>query len=632
MSPVLSSSLREHFASFICPVWRRWEDGRGQKRNACAFSRRDPVWCGPIPNTWWLPPRHKGAEKARATATDHPGVMTAAAMKVRMRNGNGLNKAEVPDSDGPRGLKNIAVPEDSTDCCTYRRKYNTGTSRVQRLRPAHDRDRNLAENSKAVILDVKEVQVVPKNNHEDLDLDAVQDANAPDTKRRQKVLLLVRSLAPTWAQLERIQEWRSACHKNCEAIDLDFLISFDVTHVAARRQLYRTRCEAALREELKNVGQEIVESRSLLESSNSREGVFDSAPRHDDKLYTLLSKQTALESRLQSYKESKTPENFFLPSSTDIAKCFHPDEIHTYNCHDLEHKLYPGWTELRKHVNQQQITIPGPSKCTAWAWGLHNECVLEAVRWKVGRKIMGSMITTSADMEKSSSMGSTAEQLPLTTALDHYDYIWVLEDDVGFSGSDIAQTVIAGHIDDHSDLLSKWYEGPWAGWVWQFTTTGEFYRRTGRDFYLNSVVAPEFVQRFSKRLLREIADWSTSGAIAWSELSTPTICFMKPELRCGELRSDVIGDIFVWNGKVTEDDWETICLRDNTEERSGLGVGREKGCNKVDDDVTLKRHNMSTSSAQDVIETGFCTDNPDTSLLESKTKTSFGRLYHALKF
>jgi hypothetical protein len=81
------------------------------------------------------------------------------------------------------------------------------------------------------------------------------------------------------------------------------------------------------------------------------------------------------------------------------------------------------------------------------------------------------------------------------------------------------------------------------------------------------------VQRYSKRFLREIEEWSDAQAIAWSEMMTVTIANVansttgtnsnKPQKYiCREFHPSHVGNPFAYDGKVSEEDWK-IYLQEN---------------------------------------------------------------------
>eukprot|EP00392_Amoebophrya_sp_AT5.2_P008050 g8069.t1 len=187
-----------------------------------------------------------------------------------------------------------------------------------------------------------------------------------------------------------------------------------------------------------------------------------------------------------------------LPSDDAVRARFDSEtEVHEYDCTEIEFgadsKFGHGWTELRKHLYGGARHLPGKSGCLSWGWGMHNECVLEAVKWRASREDAADELT-------------------------HYDFVWVFEEDVGFSGANVVEDLVVPYsrFDRESDLLTSAYVPVSREWVWHHTMTGEFYRRT--DHLRERLNSPEHVQRLSKKFLVEVAEWSQAGAVAWSEI------------------------------------------------------------------------------------------------------------------
>eukprot|EP00931_Biecheleriopsis_adriatica_P100693 TRINITY_DN75951_c0_g1_i1.p1 TRINITY_DN75951_c0_g1~~TRINITY_DN75951_c0_g1_i1.p1 ORF type:complete len:380 (-),score=37.48 TRINITY_DN75951_c0_g1_i1:28-1143(-) len=219
--------------------------------------------------------------------------------------------------------------------------------------------------------------------------------------------------------------------------------------------------------------------------------------------------------------------------------------IHEYTEEELE-KKFPVLTELRCTVPGGPATIPGHERSLTLAWGFHCECIS---LWRRSLPREGQM----------------------------YDFVWVLEDDVGCSGK--LADLLAAYAEDCSDLISSGSlaeprsRHPKAmygltrrdsGWHWFDTSTALYERWADHQ----KVISPEFVQRFSRRLLEELAFWSDAGASAWSESMTPTVC-LTLQMKCRSLSQDHIGKPFAWNGRVSETSWHAIV--------EAVRLGRENG-------------------------------------------------------
>lgn len=154
--------------------------------------------------------------------------------------------------------------------------------------------------------------------------------------------------------------------------------------------------------------------------------------------------------------------------------------------------------------------------------------------------------------------------------VDHgakYDFVWVLEDDVGCDGS-LAE-LLACYGNNEGDLISQWRArtrhrdppfGPReAGWNWAYSATPG-YLRAAHGTSLGShtpLYSPEMVQRMSRELLEALQRWASAGRSAWSEEMTPTVCMMEG-LRFGELQPQHIGTPCSWNGRVSAALWAEL--------------------------------------------------------------------------
>ena len=153
-----------------------------------------------------------------------------------------------------------------------------------------------------------------------------------------------------------------------------------------------------------------------------------------------------------------------------------------------------------------------------------------------------------------------------------YSFVWVFEDDVGFSGK--LSVLLQWYADDASDLITKNYTNPkpriptdwrWPsnasyspdGWCWYYTNSTCFRERLERFGAVRKASA-EHVQRFSQKFLRELHEWSSADAVAWSEMSTPSVCQAVPGLRCRTFDSTSLGNPFSHNGRVTRQEWTSI--------------------------------------------------------------------------
>ena len=158
---------------------------------------------------------------------------------------------------------------------------------------------------------------------------------------------------------------------------------------------------------------------------------------------------------------------------------------------------------------------------------------------------------------------------------DAFDYFWVVEDDVGFTG-DLATDFCEAYAAEPTDLISAPMERIFTGgsgpWCWTNTGSAGFL----------SFIAPaqrrrsaEHCQRFSRGLLDELHRLSIGIALtptdigrppmavaiapmtAWSEMSVPTICRYRG-LTSTTLLEPHIGTPFCFNGRVSSEQWQEL--------------------------------------------------------------------------
>ena len=195
-----------------------------------------------------------------------------------------------------------------------------------------------------------------------------------------------------------------------------------------------------------------------------------------------------------------------------------------------------------------------------------------------------------------------------------YEYVWVLEDDVGYTGNiaelvasyaaaDAAAAAGAGgagagasastsmDVDAGASAAAgactppSWQHGPQGGadlLTWG-SGPGNRPHPTGARWYWKDVVSPGFeklvppasrccnsehCQRFSARLLDTLhaassGDGAGAGAagaaIAWSEQSVPSIC-KTAGLQIAPFREEHIGHPFSWDGRISETEWNRLRL------------------------------------------------------------------------
>ena len=150
-----------------------------------------------------------------------------------------------------------------------------------------------------------------------------------------------------------------------------------------------------------------------------------------------------------------------------------------------------------------------------------------------------------------------------------WDFLWVLEDDVGCAGGDLVTDCLAAYAaDDSSDLIGAVPEPVFrtgrggralgSQWCWAHTGSDAFLARVA---CADRLKAAEHVQRFSRRLLEALYDLAAdrrAPVAAWSEMGTPTLC-RHLGMRATSLRDEHLGDPFAFDGRVSEEDWERLC-------------------------------------------------------------------------
>ena len=146
---------------------------------------------------------------------------------------------------------------------------------------------------------------------------------------------------------------------------------------------------------------------------------------------------------------------------------------------------------------------------------------------------------------------------------ERYDFVWVLEDDVGVAGSLV--DLIQEYSSNPADLLSHTVGPMNPEWCWRDVHTAEFAklaqpntrkRKRGESGFFNS---PEHVQRFSAKLLNRLADLCVNkGVTAWSEMFAPTVATCSRDLTVDTFSDKHIGEPYVWDGRVDAAAWPEL--------------------------------------------------------------------------
>mmetsp|Transcript_126958 Transcript_126958/g.353575 ORF Transcript_126958/g.353575 Transcript_126958/m.353575 type:complete len:341 (-) Transcript_126958:9-1031(-) len=149
----------------------------------------------------------------------------------------------------------------------------------------------------------------------------------------------------------------------------------------------------------------------------------------------------------------------------------------------------------------------------------------------------------------------------VTTGSKEPPFVWVIEDDAGYSGS--ISRFIRAYSDNNSDLLTHALQRVHKEWVWYNTASPAFLDLAHLTERLRCA---EHVQRMSSRLLHILHQYSIQGVSGWSEMSVPTLCRMV-RFKLGTLRSEHIGGVFAFDGKVPQALWPGICAEPSTQNR-----------------------------------------------------------------
>lgn len=151
------------------------------------------------------------------------------------------------------------------------------------------------------------------------------------------------------------------------------------------------------------------------------------------------------------------------------------------------------------------------------------------------------------------------------TSEHKYDFVWVWEDDVGFSG-DVALLLQRYRACD-DDLLADTIRPLSAQWFWATTTSASY--ATAIPMAERSF-AKEHVQRLSRRLLDELDRLAREERfIAWSEQSVPSVCRYKGMV-AAPLDADFVGRHFSWDSRIDEKTWARFCSAKSPRPRNKL--------------------------------------------------------------
>ena len=180
-----------------------------------------------------------------------------------------------------------------------------------------------------------------------------------------------------------------------------------------------------------------------------------------------------------------------------------------------------------------------------------------------------------------------------------FEFVWVLEDDVGFTAplADLVRAYTrSGYVDRAADLITDAptrstpvhgvrceprqsgtaHEGTreaegarvvWEGWCWHDTCSDAYALLVPSEQRWKT---KEHAQRFSRRLLDELADRCDAGCSAWSEQAAVSLCLRGHDrgFRCAPLQKMSLppdpSRQYNHDGRVTKEEYEELCRQPET--------------------------------------------------------------------
>ena len=150
-----------------------------------------------------------------------------------------------------------------------------------------------------------------------------------------------------------------------------------------------------------------------------------------------------------------------------------------------------------------------------------------------------------------------------------FDYCWVVEDDVGFTG-DLCAELCAAYASETADLVTSKIRpvfqlgrhgrptrvGPAVKrWIWSHAGSDAFLSRASPT---DRVKSAEHCQRFSRRLLDAFHRLAQDDRVsAWSEMATPTLCALVG-CETAPLRAEHVGEPFAFHGRISRQAWDEL--------------------------------------------------------------------------
>eukprot|EP00943_MAST-04B_sp_MAST-4B-sp1_P009583 g9583.t1 len=139
-----------------------------------------------------------------------------------------------------------------------------------------------------------------------------------------------------------------------------------------------------------------------------------------------------------------------------------------------------------------------------------------------------------------------------------YRNIWVIEDDVGYSGN--ICNLIEYYNDEeeyaNTDVITSHLTNVTKAWWWKDTCSKNYDRQYPMMVRFKS---PEHVQRFSTIFLNHLHTLGVErGCHSWSESFVPTTC-LADGFSLKFFNKSHIGSTYTWNGRVSKEQWHNIC-------------------------------------------------------------------------
>lgn len=147
-----------------------------------------------------------------------------------------------------------------------------------------------------------------------------------------------------------------------------------------------------------------------------------------------------------------------------------------------------------------------------------------------------------------------------------YEYIWVVEDDLGYSGN--MSSLLKRYSKSSSDLISTPAKSPNRSF-WEDGQSEKYKQRVSKS---QRLWMSEHIVRMSGRLLEKLHDWSIAGAIDRSEAMTYNVCRLE-KMHCSWFAAHDVGKPFSTKSKDAihkMEVWEEMVSKDFAKGHSRL--------------------------------------------------------------